>query len=558
MTTPPMPSRGQMVLYDRITVPLPDGEYLLHVATDVASPGQPLPAADRYFNVEGPRFALDASEVAGTFPPQNAKGDFVEALPHIALNRRTLPWERSSDPAGAPTPADGPTPWLALLLIDETGTPEATVRKGVVAVNVLPGNVVLALQPPADATCDVLDVADDVLVDLLPIQEELRLLCHVRQVNTDDRELSAGDSDGWFSVVMSNRLPLAGHKYRACLVSLEGRSDLVATVAPPVAGADGPAVIGPAVTGPAVTGPAVVGPAVVDAARARPAASAVGRAVGAGAGIGIRFLPPPVNFVTLDTLVLLYSWVFECQGTGTFRELAENLDVGMIGEVRDSFPKVADTGHLPITQRDRAGTEHAVWYRGPLVPMPVTRDPRGPYHSADQARRLSPETGMEDVSYAAAFDAGRLLAASDARLAQELMRWRQTDYRDSVLGSLNDFIRARFPSLATGFPAEAVAAHLTGRWLDPHVALVDPYEMNLVANAPGLAPARLGAAWGIPQDEAAQLLNAQVSALAPPTSVSPESTGPGATIESVGGDAPGLRRLINSRAAIAATMGRTR
>src|SRR5207248_9177800 len=49
----------------------------------------------------------------------------------------------------------------------------------------------------------------------------------VRQVNVDDRELDVGSKDGFFSVIVANRLPSPGAKCRACLVSLEGRRDLV-------------------------------------------------------------------------------------------------------------------------------------------------------------------------------------------------------------------------------------------------------------------------------------------------------------------------------------------
>src|SRR5262249_10575797 len=94
--------------------------------------------------------------------------------------------------------------------------------------------------------------------------------------------------------------------------------------------------------------------------------------------------------------------------------------------------QMTDTGHLPVKLEARDGTEQEVLYRGPLVPFSLTRDTLGPYHSADQARRVSVETGAEDISYAAAFEAGRLLAAADGRLAQELMRWRQDAFKQSV------------------------------------------------------------------------------------------------------------------------------
>ena len=62
---------------------------------------------------------------------------------------------------------------------------------------------------------------------LLPRRKELSLLSHVRQVNLADSELAGADDDGWFAVVVANRLPTSSGKYRACLVSLEGREGLL-------------------------------------------------------------------------------------------------------------------------------------------------------------------------------------------------------------------------------------------------------------------------------------------------------------------------------------------
>ena len=145
--------------------------------------------------------------------------------------------------------------------------------------------------------------------------------------------------------------------------------------------------------------------------------------------------PPIVIVGRLDSarLVALTSWQFTCEGPGTFRELMQNLDVAMFGTVADvGHPALTDTGHMQLELQDRLGATEQVWYRGPLVPYNLTRDPLGPYHSADQARRVTPETGAEDISYAAAFEAGRLLAAADPRFAQAIMRWRRESYKQSA------------------------------------------------------------------------------------------------------------------------------
>ena len=108
------------------------------------------------------------------------------------------------------------------------------------------------------------------------------------------------------------------------------------------------------------------------------------------------------------------------------------LDVKMFGNPNtQDKPALTDTGHLQMKIADRAGETESAFYRGPLVPFQLTRDPLGPYHSADQCRRGSVETGGEDISYAAAFECARLLAAADGRLAQELMRWRRESYKQA-------------------------------------------------------------------------------------------------------------------------------
>ena len=63
---------------------------------------------------------------------------------------------------------------------------------------------------------------------LVPTHEEATLLTHVRSVDTGDKTLLGMKDDGWFSVVISNRLPQhvgdssAPTPYIAHLVSLEG------------------------------------------------------------------------------------------------------------------------------------------------------------------------------------------------------------------------------------------------------------------------------------------------------------------------------------------------
>ena len=481
------PAPGEMQLYDAVRPPLLDDTYRLRVQTTLDHGDLPLQGEDAFFVIEGPRFSLAASEITAVHPPRDAQGTFHERLPHVALGRRTLPWERQLDrdgliPEAPPEPDDpepqaltGEAPWLALLVFtDDPGAPEATLHSQVPLSTVITDGAIRArMGVEGDPLVDAVEAEAELLRRIMPTKDEIRLLSHARRVNVDDRELAAGDSDGWFAVVMANRMPAGGHRYRVCLVSVEERTDLVAAV-PPRAG----------------TPPGPPG-------RAR--------------------------------LVLLHTWSFTAAparpGGGSFRELAEALDAGLVGA---GVPDVADTGHLPVTVHDRSGSEQTAWYRGPLCPRPVARDELGPYHSADQARRVSPETGTEDISYAAAFDLGRLVAAADARLAQELMRWRREAYRQAARTSVATAVWSGVPNMVVDSNdglAQGMAAPVAVTVLERAGAgagqAADATGLRAARAAPGLDPEAVARAWQLTPAVARDLLTGGAEG-----GVDPEPAGP--------------------------------
>jgi hypothetical protein len=566
-----------MYLYDNVTPPLLDNSYRWRVSTNVdyqvtpaPSPAPPppppynLPEAQGYFNVEGPRFRLDPTEVAGVFPPRNGHGAFNESIPHVVLKRRTLPWERAFDPdeqpihqvnqdATLPALDLTETPWMAVLLFEET---ECTITPNVAIETGLPSSVVAGLDPPPGTKVDIV-TADAILLDsLLPSVLELILLTHARQVSVEDRELNVAGGDGWFSVVMSNRVPEEGKKYVACLVSLEQRTDVVPANPPAVQGLG----IGNLVP--------VAGAKSVKAFTAsrtagsdRVVSSAVGGIGVIGNAGGINTIgnitivgDPGITYFQLQTsFILLYSWKFECSQSGTFRELMQALNVSMFGNPNSQGkPQLTDTGHLRIKVADRAGETETAWYRGPLVPFQLTRDPLGPYHSADQARRATPETGAEDISYAAAFECGRLLAASDGRLAQELMRWRREAYKVAVrtdsLSLVQKFMTLAQPLDLRQPVASVIAASATSNMIDGLPPQADAYRIHAASQSIGMDPASLQSAWNLksPQDAVA-ILGGNPGTLG--MSVEPPVQTPRAntTLDQVAADAAGISRLSNSR-----------
>jgi hypothetical protein len=462
-----------MRLYDEVRPALPDDVYRLRAKTTLSRPDLAVGTVDAFFSLDGPRFALPATEVVAVHPPRNAQGAFDEVFPHLVLGRRTLPWERELDPTGVipppvadtpdpePRPLIGGVPWVGLLLfVDDPTRREVTVLPQPVPLSTVVTDAQIRARlhlGGADPLVEAIEVDAGLLRRLAPSKQEVQLCCHARQVNVDDRELAAGDSDGWFAVVMANRLPTPGLRHRACLVSLEQRSDVVFPAG-----------------------------------------------------------PKPGDTLPTGTrrLVLLHTWTFTAAaarpGGGSFRELAEALDTGLMGA---GTPGVTDTGHRTLALQDRSGSSQTVWYRGPLVARPVVRDPLGPYHSADQARRISPETGAEDITYAAAFEAGRLLGAADGRLAQELAAWRRDSYQEAARRSVADQVWSDVPALQTTTD-EAVADGLVApvsltvfeRAGAGAGTSADLTLAQAVRAAPGLDPDRLATAWNVTVEDAHALL----------------------------------------------------
>jgi hypothetical protein len=175
---------------------------------------------------------MPTEQILSTFPPANAEGYFSDRLPQIVLKRRTLPWERN--PTGEREVSD--IPWLALIVVAD-GEAEL-LPPAPVAECVTPGKVLNDAAVDKDVEQGVcLAVTETVVKKIFPMQEELSLLVHVRQVDVNDTELANGDDDGWLAVVLANRLPVYDVandqpvRYLACLVNLEEQLDALPSVA---------------------------------------------------------------------------------------------------------------------------------------------------------------------------------------------------------------------------------------------------------------------------------------------------------------------------------------
>jgi hypothetical protein len=336
--------------------------------------------------VNGPQTALSEDDIAGVYPAPGSTNSPDSFLAHIALNRRTLPWERSGP--------GGQKPWLALLLLKDSelhavaqGRARKLVRSGpsVVSGTVQTvqsrdalGFAKLTAKMPAGTQVNLLFLQNQTLIAIRPQQDELHFLCNAKRTNS-----GSGDKD--CAIVISNRLPDAGpdgksaELHTAFLVSLEGRDDFY------------------------------------DASRALPA--------NAHKEIG---------------LVVLHSWNFTPSKGGDFEEVIRAIHIRPNGGVLrfGNLPKEPAQGQpVPLSGGfDAVLDEHGLFrdplphtqaglvnYRGPLRPFPpAPRSPGFAVRAAPEEFKNAPPDTPVDYSHAAAFELGRLLALASHDVLEDL------------------------------------------------------------------------------------------------------------------------------------------
>ena len=332
-------------------------------------------------HVAGPRYFIPPSEVHSVFPPENGEGDYNNVLPHVVLNRCTLPWERLVASTG--DDALEQIPFLALLVFTEDEEANGDVMP---PITITVEDLGAPLEPgekPTDKV-NVIDVRRSVLEHIMPTGEELRLLTHGRE-----RTQNGGPHKR--AVVIANRLPArplpsdneAEQERRniAHLVMLENRYEW------------------------------------------DPAGKKWSFAFDPATGVD-----DPVRLVSLK------SWQFTCtkdKPTLRGRLLGEAFSFDTLRVPEPSTPTGASEmlrsmSYAALPYHLRSGDRTHTLYHGPLVAA-LRNGGLGADvpASAEGLVRFLKDEGIFDVSLAAAWQLGRLLMLRDQSVAMEYFGWRR-------------------------------------------------------------------------------------------------------------------------------------
>lgn len=534
------PVNGTVEFIQHVLPGLDSGAYMLRVSQKLSTQTA-VPSNSYFFAVSSPRFALNPADLFATYPPDQSQGEFNGTLAHIVLVNRTLPWQRypTLDEPVRSFPdsthdRDVPT-WLAVLMFDaddEAAYPgfRAQAQVGKVRDLFIPqtgaagighsvfweagmaGPTSSGLQEhldfgeSPDDNCQFIDVPMQLFWKIAPSLDDLKIMAHVRNVNllckatqngvpVGRNDLSGVPGTSDFALVLGNRVPKTGVRSFAHLVSLESLAPFLPN------------------------DPATV----EDAAEVTTPIQAVGSN---GSPV------VPIASADFMRLVSLASWSFTSTGDSShFEQIVRELAPKQTGATPDyaigmpmpvaigaeppetmAARKALGMGFTALRHHTRDGGSTVSWYRGPLLPAPLTTNvlPTS-LSSADAATCYDPASGMFDLSYAGAWQIGRLMGIQDKRFSTLLVNWRHQNIADAVTRmeslvvqqSLDDIqaqlrddslitplLRAFVPSAAVPLPtaahAEILALNSVPRLLGMRARYAEMHR-SVLTNASALA-----------------------------------------------------------------------
>ncbi len=352
---------------------LPSGEYSIFIEQQVFLQNKLKDShtIEKKVVVRGERFNLDKSDINTCFPPNGSEGAYFNYLPHIVLKSGTLPWERNAGKE------EKHIPWLALLLFDEDEVSE--IRTVSVELKDLNGEnyckIDLETIESKTDKCDILEIPEILFKRIVPTKDDLTFLAHIRRVNNEKKENYNPDNrETEYSVIVGNRIPQEGKKSVVYLVSLENfYNDKFENRYKPKNG--------------------------------------------------------------MIQLVALKNWCFTlAREEDTFVGIAKNLrhNSGTLKYPYDTskqknelLEKLLSMSYTLMPHHTREGEKTVSIYKGPLISYHSRRDIKLPVSCSDELVHFHTDTGMFDVSYAAAWQIGRLLAIKNKGFTVALYKWKK-------------------------------------------------------------------------------------------------------------------------------------
>lgn len=384
----------------------------------------------RRFAVFGHRFSLPEQAVRAVFPAPDSTGAYTNVLPHIIFNSTTLPWERSA------VAGHSGVPWLALLLFDEGGVPIKKVVRLQTYWDTKSAFPPITPEVAQDTATDltIIDVPRATLQAMLPTTSGLQLLAHTRQ-GVDASHQPVGEEN---AVLFANRLPKPGQRSTLHLVSLENCYD--ATGFQAASAEENVRLVSLKTWDFYTTEHFKITTATLAALSGQAPAADVAKIASLAnrefAGTEATFLATVAGVLGLPAVpdayrqVLLNQAKFEKTFEGLLQQLNKDIFSLRLPKHQDAgVERYLSQGLVPLRHQFRTGDDSVSWYRGPLVPFLADTQVSitGLYpETSDELLQYYDVQGMFDVTYAAAWELGRMLALASKDFSTSLFQWKRT------------------------------------------------------------------------------------------------------------------------------------
>lgn len=399
-------AKGELEYGSQNVPPLEVGNYTIEVHQTIKEQGinYQSETSQIKFRIDGARFELLPQDIRNVYPPKGGFGIYDDSLPHLTLERSTIPWERSATIGGKAYARDK-VPYLALLVFRGEEIPTIQTLSPAQA-----GYTIDETSEKAPNKIKVITIDKATLEVFKTSAADLNYLSHVATTKKEGNTLDEQ------AVLIANRLPEAGQKHAVHLVSLEK---------------------------------------------------------------GYQ-----------EQMVSLYSWEFTCDTASKSFLRLQDVKISSLSLQGTETNAYLQKGYVPLQHHIRDGSKTLSWFHGPMVPpfkngeMQVIDRPK-PQHPSDFLQ-LDKKSKMLDVSYAAAWQLGRLLTLQEKKLALALfMHKRQNiQYEIATSSLLQTSVHQQDEIGGTGMSKPSTPAPIQA-WLE-RLSLLEVVPTNYLLPHPSL------------------------------------------------------------------------
>jgi hypothetical protein len=164
--------------------------------------------AEKSFHIAANNEKLLDTDIFSVYPAENAQGNFSGTLPFIVFNNEQYPWLRNFTDSGG-----NRAPWLALIVVSEAEMTSGEAAETDVKYSEIntqkEAGVYFPFTPSGfskpDDNIHILTISKKLFGEIFPAKDDLKWLAGLKVTDLSNAEDSISEGDGRFSYIVANR-----------------------------------------------------------------------------------------------------------------------------------------------------------------------------------------------------------------------------------------------------------------------------------------------------------------------------------------------------------------